>query len=437
VRRYSDFVEHPIEMAAVHFPDAPAERKSTSEEGLEVVRLNSMKPLWARPRESITAEEHREFYRHLTHQWDEPLETVHLEVEGAAAWTALLYLPSERPVDLFEPERQRSRLALYVKRIFIMADCEELLPPWLRFVSGLVDAQDLPLNVSRETLQENRAVAKIRERLTKKLLDTLSALQAERRADYVRFWRACGPILKEGIVLEPDKAERVAALALFESSRGAELTTLDECVERMGAREELWVLAAPDRDKALALPHLEALQARGEEVLFLTDPVDEWVLQRLERYKEKRLVPIDRGQVDPGGALAKEAREELERAHRELFERLEGVLKPHVATVRFSARLKDSAAVLVDEGQGPGPYMERMLRQAGRPVPERKRALELNSEHAAVKRLAELFEAEPGSPRVAEFAELLLAQAHVAEGSPLPDPKRFAELVNRLWIDAR
>jgi len=434
IRRYSDFVEYPIEMAAAHLPDAPDERKSTSEEGIEVVRLNSMKPLWARPREEVTAEEHREFYHHLTHQWDDPLETVHLEVEGFSSWTALLYLPSERPLDLFEPQRDKSRLSLYVKRIFIMNDCAELLPPWLRFVRGLVDAQDLPLNVSREILQQNRAVSKIRERLTKKLLDTLEALLKERRADYVRFWKAFGPLLKEGIVIEPDRAERVAGLSLFETSRDEELTTLDEYVERMGEREEIWVLEAADRAAAVSSPHLEAFLAREHEVLFLTDPVDEWVLQRLEEYKGKRLVAIDRGEVDLGGEADKEAREAQEREHRDLLERLETVLADRVSAVRFSSRLTDSAAVLVDERGSPGPHMERMLRQAGRDLPARKRVLELNPGHPVVARLEALFAEDRGSSAVGEFGELLLGQAYLSEGAPLPDPKRFAALVNQLLV---
>ena len=435
IARYSDFVEYPIEMAAAHLPDAPEDRKSTSEEGIEVVRLNSMKPLWARPRSEITEDEYAEFYKHLTHQWDSPLETVHLNVEGATSWTALLYVPSERPLDLFEPQKDKSRLSLYVKRIFIMNDCEELLPPWLRFVRGLVDAQDLPLNVSREILQENRAVAKIRERLTKKLLDTFETLLADRREDYASFWAGFGQILKEGIVIEPDKAERVAGLCLFETSGGEERTTLDEYIERMGDREEIWVLEAGDREAALSSPHLEAFAAREQEVLFLTDPVDEWVVQRLPEYKGKRLVQIDQGEVDLGGEAAKEALEEKEREHRDLLEALETVLSERVSSVRFSSRLTDSAAVLVDEAGAPGKHMERMMRQAGRDVPVRKRVLELNPDHAVVAKLGELHAADKGSDRLGEFAELLLGQAFLAEGAPLPDPKRFAELVSRLMIE--
>ena len=435
VARYSDFVEYPIEMAAAQLPDAPEDRKSTSEEGVEVVRLNSMKPLWARPRGEVTEDEHREFYRHLTHQWaDEPLETVHLAVEGTSAWTALLYVPSERPLELFEPQGDKSRLSLYVKRVFIMADCEELLPPWLRFVRGLVDAEDLPLNVSREILQENRAIGRMRERLTKKLLDAFGTLLEERRADYERFWRGFGQVFKEGIVIDPERAEAVGALALFESSREEGLTTLSEYVERMGDREEIWVLEADDRAAGLRSPHLEAFEARGEEVLLLTDPVDEWVRQRLTEFEGRRLVAIDEGEVEPGGDAAREERESLEREHRGLLERLETVLSDGVSSVRFSSRLKDSAAVLVDEAGAPGRHMERMMRHAGRDVPARKRALELNPSHPAVARLLELHGDKPDSERVGEFATLLLGQAHLAEGSPLPDPKRFAELVNRLLV---
>jgi molecular chaperone HtpG len=434
VKRYSDFVEYPIEMAAAHFPNLGDDEKETSEEGIEIVRLNSMKPLWARPKDEVTAEEHKEFYHHLTHAWDEPLETVHLKVEGTAEWTALLYVPTERPPELFDAQREKSRVSLYVKRVLIMHDCEELLPPWLRFVRGLVDSEDLPLNVSREILQQSRATLKIRERLVKKLLDSLAAMLAERREDYVRFWRAFGPVLKEGIVMDPEHAERVASLCLFESSAGEELTTLDEYVERMGEREEIWCLEARDRAAAETSPHLEAVRAKEQEALFLVDPVDEWVLERLREYKEKKLVSLEKGDVELGGESEKEQREQREREQRDLLDRLETELSEHVSGVRFSSRLVDSAAVLVAEEGAPGPYMERLMKQSGHDLPTRKRILELNPEHPVLERLKSLHDEDASSERVKEFADLLHGQALLAEGSPLPDPQRFGKLVSDLMV---
>jgi molecular chaperone HtpG len=434
VKRYSDFVEYPIEMAAAHFPQLGDDEKETSEEGIEVVRLNSMKPLWARPKDEVKSEEHRDFYRHLTHAWDEPLETIHLKVEGTAEWTALLYVPTERAPELFEAQREKSRVSLYVKRVLIMQDCEELLPPWLRFVRGLVDSQDLPLNVSRETLQHSRATQKIRERLVKKTLDSLEAMLKERREEYVTFWRAFGSLVKEGIVMDPEQSERIAALCLFETSASEELTTLDEYIERMGEREQIWCLEARDRSAAESSPHLEAVRAREQEALLFIDPVDEWVLERLGEYKEKKLVSLERGEVELGSEVEKEDREQREREHRELLERLETELSDHVSSVRLSNRLVDSAAVLVAEEGAPGPYMERMMRQAGRDLPARKRILELNPEHPVLERLKGLHEEDASSERVKEFADLLHGQALLAEGSPLPDPQRFGKLVSALMI---
>ncbi len=434
VQRYSDFVEHPVEMAAAHFADLADEQKTTSEEGIEVVLLNSMKPLWARPRDEVSQDEHRDFYRHLTHGWDEPLETIHLKVEGTAEWTALLYLPSERAPDLFDSQREKSRVSLYVKRVLIMHDCEELLPPWLRFVRGLVDSQDLPLNVSREILQKGRAVQRIRERLVKKTLDSLETMLAERREDYLRLWRAFGSILKEGIVMDHEQSERIASICLFESSASEEPTTLDEYIERMGEREEIWCLEARDRVGAEGSPHFEAVRARQEEALFFLDPVDEWVLERLREYKSKKLVSLEKGEVSSSNESEKEQREQREREHRDLLERLESELSEHVSTVRLSQRLVDSAAVLVDEEGTPGPHMERMMKQAGHDLPARKRVLELNPEHPVLERLKSLHDEDASSARVKEFADLLFGQALLAEGSPLPHPQRFGKLVSDLMV---
>ena len=437
VRRYSDFIEWPIEIPAAQLEDGHDLKRETSADGVDVYVLNSRKPLWARPREQVTREEYAQLYKHLAHGFDEPLETIHFRTEGGNEYTALLFLPSERPPELFDPRADHAPIQLYVRRVFITADCKELLPPWLRFVRGVVDSQDLPLNVSREMLQDSRQIRQIRERLVKKVLETLERMCAERREDYRRFWAAFGPILKEGIVLAPEHAEAVARVALFETTRGEEPTTLDEYVARMAeGQEAIHCLSAPDRESALRSPHLERVRARGLEALLLVDAVDEWVLTRLREWKAKPLQALERGQADLDSPEGKEEREQQERELRPLLETLEGELAGQVERVRFSSRLVESPAVLVDEESSVGPQMERMLRQTGREAPKRRRVLELNPGHPVVARMQALHAGDPRSPRIAQFAQLLHGQALLAEGSPLPDPARFGKLVNELMLAA-
>ena len=435
VRKYSDFVEYPVEMAAAHLSDATDEEQETSEEGIQVVRLNSMKPLWARPRGEVTDDEHKEFYRHLTHGFGDPIDWIHFKAEGKSEYTALLYLPGERAPDFFDPQRDKPRLSLYVKRVLVMHECEDLLPVWLRFVRGLVDSQDLPLNVSREILQQNRGVTRIRERLVKKVIDALGAMLADRREDYVSFWRAYGAVVKEGIVMDPTHSDDVAKLSLFESSASEELTTLDEYVARMPeGQEHIYCLAGANRKAVETSPHMEAVRERGFEVLYFVDPVDEWVLERLSTYEEKPLKLLDKGDVTFDSDERKEQREEQEREMRDLLEMLEGELKETVEKVRFSSRLKDSPAVLVDDESAMGPYMERLMRQSGQELPARKRILELNPDHPVLARLKALHDADAGDQRVKDYATLLHGQALLAEGSPLDDPQRFGQLVSDLMV---
>jgi molecular chaperone HtpG len=437
VRRWSDFVAWPIEMAAAHFEGQEDLPQSVASDGVEVVVLNSQKPLWSRPKDEITAEEHAAFYRHLAHAADEPLETVHFKGEGASEYTALLYIPSERPIELFDPRAERSHVALYVRHVLVMADCEDLLPPWLRFVRGVVDSQDLPLNVSREILQQNRALGQIRSRLVKKLLDALEVLRAARRQDYLRFWRAFGTVLKEGLVTDPSRTDALAALIVCASSRGGEPTTLAEAASRSASPSDPRLgRAAARRAAAERSPHLEAWRARAREVLFFTDPVDEWVLDRLREFQGRKLVRIDRGQVLPGGDAQREELEQKERDERALLEALEGRLAGRVERVRFSGRLTDSPAVLVDEEGSVGPQLAELMRQTGHEPPPRHRTLELNPAHPLVERLARLANEDSSSQRLTDSADLLLGQALLAEGSPLPDPARFGKLVNELLLAA-
>ena len=358
-------------------------------------------------------------------------------MEGTLEYTALLYLPGERPMDLFDPARNKSNLSLYVKRVLIQRECEDLLPPWLRFVRGVVECADLPLNVSRETLQASAKVAQIRRRLEKKVLESLGSMLESDRERYETFWQAFGMVLKEGVWFGGDDDGRVAKLCLFESTHDEGLHTLSAYLERAGDDQEaIWVLTAPDRKTAEASPHLEAFRARNQEVLLLTDPVDEWLLQRLNEFEGKPLRAIDRGDVDLGGDEEKAAREADDAAHAGLLGKLQEALGDAVKSVRFSSRLKESPAVLVSDEAGMSGHMERLLKRSGQDVPNQQRILELNAAHPVVRGLEKVFEVDADSPRLAEFADLLFDQALLAEGAPPRDPARFTRLVSQLMGEA-
>jgi len=432
VKRYSDFVSVPIRM------------ETEGDDGKkELATLNTMKPLWSRPKEDVKREEYDEFYRRLTHDWTPPREIVHFKAEGTTEYTALLFVPARRPMDLFEGAERGSKLALYVKRVLIMPECADLLPTWLRFVRGLVDSPDLPLNVSREVLQHNSAVRAIQKRLVKRVIESLTTMLETRREDYREFWRDFGVVLKEGIWAGADDDGRLSKLLLFESTRATDegeataTTTLAEYVARKKDDQKvIWYLAGEARAVLRNSPHLETFAKRGVEVLLFTDPIDEWILQRLTTFEGLPLKAIDRGELDLEAASEKEAREALDREHRDLLTALETRLSNDVKTVRFTSRLSDSPAVLLNDEQGVSAHMERILRAANQEVKHEKRILELNPDHALVKRLRDLHASDPRSERVGELVEMLHGQALLSEGSPLPDPSRFARLVNRLIVGA-
>jgi len=441
VHRYSDFVEYPVQMQVERTSPKldddgnPIEGETETERATET--LNSMKPLWARPAAEITDEEHEEFYRHLSHDWNSPLDKIHFKAEGALEYTALLYLPKEAPFDLFDPAARESKVSLYVRRVLIMRDCEELLPGWLRFVRGVVESNDLPLNVSRELLQDDPRVRQIHKRLVKKVLEALGGLLEDDRGGYEEFWRGFGACLKEGIYYGADEDQRLSNLALFESSTQEGLTTLAEYVERCPeGQEQIHVLAGSSRKVLEASPHLEALTAAGREVLLLTEPVDEWMLQRLTEWGGKQLVRADQGEGPAEDDEARAAREKKQEELGGLLGAMQEALDEDVKEVRFSARLKDSAAVLVGDTQGMSPQLERLLRRSGQEVPSQKRVLELNPDHPLVEGLRRVYDVDAASPRVKDYAVLLFGQAQIAEGVPVEDPAGFTRLVTELMTEA-
>jgi len=406
VKRYSDFISFPIKMG----DDT----------------LNSMKALWARPRTEVSDEEYHQFYRHISHDWSDPLEIVNMRAEGTFEYEALLFIPSRAPHDLFQRDARRG-LQLYVKRVFIMDDSKELIPDYLRFVKGVVDAADLSLNISREILQQDRHIQMIRRRLVKKVLSTIKDLQANNADKYATFWREFGRAVKEGLLSDTDNQKAILDVASFASTFDKEPTTLAAYIERMKeGQEEIYYLTGESRSQVENSPHMEAFRAQGYEVLVLTDPVDEIWVEAVPDYDGKKMQSIARGSVD----LPTDNQEpEPEGDFAPLLTFLQDKLAEQVKEVRLSHRLTTSAACLVSDADDISPTLEKMYRAMGQEGPRVKRILELNPNHPLVGGLRAAVDANAEDPGLPETAELLYGTALLAEGGDLEDPARFAKLL--------
>jgi len=432
VKRHSDFVAYPIRMrGAVTSEVLDKDGKATTHAQDEV--LNSMKAIWTRPKSEVKDEEYTEFYRHVSHDWGEPAEVIAAQLEGKFSARALLFLPAKAPFDLFQRGGVSRGLLLYVKRVLIIEDCHDLLPDWLRFVKGVVDAEDLSLNVSREMLQQDRQVRAIQRFLVKKVLDTLAEMKKERADKYKKLLDEFNVVLKEGLTTMSEQRERLLDLVSFTSSRDpATPTCLDDYVERMKpAQAGIYYLSGPSLTVVQGSPHLEAFKAKGVEVLYLTDPVDEFWLQSVTEYKGKPLVSVAKGELDLTSIENKEAAEtklgELEIEHyKELCAALKKHLSDNVKEVRLSGRLTKSPACLVGEAYDLSPQMEEMMRRMGQAVPKQQRVLEINRDHPFIEKLRTLQATRPDDPALKSFADLLWAQAVIAEGGHLRDPAAFA-----------
>ena len=419
VRRYSDFIAYPIILGEK--------------------TLNSMKPIWERPPTEVKAEEYAEFYKHISHDWQDPLSTISQRAEGLLEYRALLFVPSEAPFDLFYVGYEGG-LKLYVRRVLIVERSPDLLPRYLRFLSGVVDSPDLPLNVSREMLQHDRQIRQIRKALVKKVLDSLADLKEKDQEKYLALWKAFGRVLKEGPSEDHENKEKIAELILFQSSHHEEkLSPLADYVSRMKeGQEAIYYLTGASRAAIESSPHLEALRAKGIEVLYLTDAVDELVVESLAEYQGKKLKSAGKGTVDLGTAEEKEEKkkelDEKTRAYQGLLEWIQKALDDRIKEVRLSARLTASPACLVGGEHDFSPRLEQLLKR-DTDRPRQRRILELNPDHEIVKRLERMVESDAASEKAGEYAELLYGYAVLAEGSELPDPaafaRRIAELMSR------
>lgn len=439
VKRYSDFVSYPIRMKVTR-----TERESDGSTNIVTKdeQLNSQRAIWSRPKSEITDEEHEQFYRHIAHDWSKPIAHVDVRIEGTFEAQGLLYIPSEAPFDLYHPEMKRG-IQLYVRRVFIMDECKDLAPSWLRFVKGVIDAQDLDLNVSREMLQQSRQIRAIRKQVVKKVLDELHRLKAEARESYEKVWANFGPVLKEGLIQAEDKdRDRLMGLLLSPSTKEAS-TSLEEYVQRMPpGQKDIFYLVGPSLAAAKRSPHLEAFEEKGYEVLILTDNIDELWLERQPTFGDRKLVSIGHGEVDLEAAEdegkkreKQEAREAKEKELSGLLKKLRSLLQDDVKEVRVSSRLTTSPVCLVGEEGDMSPQLEKLMQQLGREVPRVKRILEINPGHPVIARLQAVHEERPDDPKLKDYADLLYGQAILAEGGHLSDPARFGALVAALMAE--
>jgi molecular chaperone HtpG len=428
IARYSDHLSFPVMMRKIGGKDA--------REPGEYEAVNQAKALWTRPRTEITDDEYKELYQHIAHDFSPPLAWSHNRVEGKREYTSLLYVPSHAPFDLWQRDAARG-LKLYVKRVFIMDDAEQFLPLYLRFVKGVIDSSDLPLNVSRELLQQDPEVEAIKSGLTRRVLDMLARLASEKPEDYATCWREFGAVLKEGLAEDPANRDKILPLLRFASTREADnepRVSLAQYVSRMSAgQDRIYYLIADSIDAARASPYIERLKERGIEVLLLADRIDEWVMRQVEAFEGKRFKDAARGDLELGGLESesdrKAASEELKES-KGLLKRVKDALGDRVTEVKVASRLKDSPACLVLAEDDLGASMRRILQASGQKAPPAKPVLELNVSHPIVKYLDGVREASEFN----ELALLLYDQAALAEGGQLVNPAEYVQRLNRLLV---
>ncbi|WP_130620327.1 molecular chaperone HtpG [Dyella amyloliquefaciens] len=424
IRKYSDHVAFPIRM--------PEEKDGKPSDEWETI--NDASALWAKSRSEISDEEYQSFYKSLGHDFNDALAWTHNRVEGSQSFTTLLYLPEQPPFDLMMGGRdERKGLKLYIKRVFIMDAAEDLLPNYLRFVRGVVDADDLPLNVSREILQHNRQLERIRAACVKRVLDLIEKLSRDEPEKFATFYKSFGNTLKEGIVEDAGNRERIAKLLRFASTKGEgakQSVSLDDYIGRMEVGQDtIWFITADSYTAAMGSPQLEAFKAKGIEVLLMSDRVDEWMLGSLNEYADKKLRNVAKGEL-PLDDAGKKQQEEANKAAEPVLKKLKDLLGDRVNEVRVSARLTDSPSCLALSDFEMAPHLARLLREAGHEMPESKPTLEINPQHPLLKRV----ESEGDSGKAADLANLLLDQAEIAAGAQLPDPAAFVQRLNRLIV---
>jgi molecular chaperone HtpG len=450
VKKYSDFITYPVKMDVTE--EIQPEPKEDGEEGPEVdpdakpatitkeETLNSMKAIWTRPKSEVKQEEYNEFYKSHCHDFTDPFETIFFSAEGTMEYKSLLFIPEKRPYDLMYRDGKRG-LSLYVKQILIMNDCEKILPEYLRFVRGLVDSADLSLNVSRELLQQDRQINAMKKRMTKKILDTLTSVKKKDKERYLKFWNEFGDVLKEGPAADFENVDAIKDLLLFKSSTQSDLTSLEEYISRMPEEQkEIYYITGDSVAAVENSPLMEAFKEKGYEVLFMVEKIDEFMMQGMMDYKEKKFKAINKGDVDLKSEDEKKAEESKEKENKETYgtmlENVQKMMDEEVKEVRLSNRLKSSAVCLVSDDNDMTPQMEQMFKSMGQEVPKSKRIMELNPDHDVVKLMQKIYSENKEDNRVKDFAGLLYNQALLAEGLSIDNPVKFARQISDLMVAA-
>ncbi len=440
VKKYSDFISHPILMKVTRSEPKKDEKgeiiPDQYEDVIEDKVLNSSKAIWLRPTSEVKEDEYNDFYKHCSHDWNNPLHTIHYRAEGIIEFNALMYIPENRPWDFYYKESKKG-LNLYVKRVFISNDCDALLPHYLRFMKGVVDSSDLSLNVSREILQQDRQVLQLNKSLTTKILNTLKELKEKDYDKYLKFWKAFGPTLKEGIVEDMSNQKKISDLILFYSTKSEEFTTFQDYISRMKPdQKEIYYITGEHLEQIKASPYLEALKDREYEVLLLTDNVDDWVMERLAKYDDKKLVSVTKENLELDSDVEKKEKEEIKKTQKERFSSLIEFMKKSlgekVKDVQISSRLKDSPVCLVSGQFDPSAHMQRVLSKSGAvdlSGMEQKKIMEINVDHPLFEKMLSATEETQKN-----WAEILYGQALLNEGTPLPDPGQFSKKVSDLMM---
>ncbi|MEA2102551.1 MAG: molecular chaperone HtpG [Thermodesulfobacteriota bacterium] len=435
IHRHSDFVSYPIIMTVEKDEPIPEDQLIRDKEGNPVGNttqkvfkdetLNSMKAIWTKNKDDITEEEHEEFYKHLSHDWNPPLKHLHMKLEGVTEYTALLYIPSQAPFDLFTKEHHHG-IHLYSKRVFIMDDCKELLPEYLSFIQGVVDAPDLNLNISREILQQDRLVRNISKNLVKKILGLLEEMDKE---TYDKFYNEFGEMLKMGIHMDFDNKDRISHLVRYKTTKSKdELISLDTYVENMKPdQEDIYYITGDHLLTLMNSPYLEKLKEKDYEVLLMTNPVDEFVVQGLNEYKGKKLKSAEKGDLG-----LDDEKNDKDDTYSGLFEFMKGSLSDRVNEVKPSSHLRESLSCLSGNTYDMSGYMEKILKASGQNIPETKRILEINTGHPVMEKMHTLFEANKDAPELKDYTDLIFDVATISEGGKIDNPSRFSRIIGDL-----
>ncbi|MFZ4439177.1 MAG: molecular chaperone HtpG [Syntrophales bacterium] len=433
VKKHSDFVAYPIVMDVEKTePVLDKDGKPEKDKTEKVIReetLNSMKAIWTRDKKEVTDEEYNEFYSHISHDWNPPLTHLHLKLEGATEYSALLYLPAKAPFDLFSQE-QKHGIQLYSRRVFIMENCKELMPQYLAFVKGVVDAPDLNLNVSREILQQDALVRNIKKNLVRKILDLLVEMEKEK---YETFYAEFAPIFKAGISQDFDNKEKITALLRYKTTHSdGKYSSLADYVGRMKPdQKEIYYITGDSLTALLNSPHLERLKEKDLEVLLMTDPIDEWVIRDLHEFEKKSFKSAEKGDLD-----LEKVDDTKKEEYTALFDFIKTRLDENVKEVKPSTHLKDSVACLSGDAYGMSAYMEKILKAGGQDVPKTKRVLELNMDHPLLAKIKAVFEKDKDANSLKDYTDLLFDMAVIAEGGKLENPSRFSKLLGDLMVGA-